>query len=177
MIEEWRPAKGFEGYYEASSFGSIRRKGCEHALKGYINNGRRMVCLSVNGKSKTYKLHRIIAKTFIPNPDNKPEVNHINGDPLNNCIWNLEWATRSENQLHAYAHGLAGYSTARRKKISERQRDRMKPVIRSDGKIFESIGAAARSVGCNSGSISSVLHGLRPSAKGFSFAFLDEKGA
>ncbi len=177
MIEEWRPVKGFEDLYEVSTFGSVRRVGSNHALKGGMANGRRTIDLWRNGSRKNYKVHRLVAETFIPNPDDKPEVNHINGDPLNNCVWNLEWATRSENQLHAYAHGLAGYSTARRKKISERQRDRMKPVVRSDGKIFESISAAARSVGCNSGSISCILHGIRPSAKGFSFAFLDEKGA
>lgn len=56
---------------------------------------------SINGKQKTVQVHRWIAETFIPNPDNKPEINHIDGNPLNNNVSNLEWVTHQENMLHA----------------------------------------------------------------------------
>lgn len=167
MKEKWKPAKGFEDYYEVSTFGSVRRKGCEHALKCFVSNGRRIVDLWCNGQRKMYRVHRLVAETFIPNPENKPEVNHINGDPMNNCVWNLEWATRSENQLHAYAHGLASCTKAKRRKLSDAQRKT--PVRRSDGKIFKSVTEAAKAIGCNSSSVSSVVNGKRKHVKGYRF--------
>lgn len=60
-----------------------------------------------NRKKKRYKIHRLVAITFIPNIDNKPEVNHIDGNKENNCISNLEWTTSSENMQHAFKMGLA----------------------------------------------------------------------
>ena len=73
-------------------------------LKKYISSyGYERVC--INGKC--WLVHRIMAMVFIPNPDNKPEVNHIDGNKLNNCASNLEWCTKSENITHAIKTGLA----------------------------------------------------------------------
>jgi hypothetical protein len=66
----------------------------------------RGVNLIINGKEKMFYLHRIIAETFIPNIENKPEVNHIDGDKGNNSVENLEWNTGSENQIHAFKNNL-----------------------------------------------------------------------
>lgn len=66
------------------------------------NKGYQIVVLTINGKQVTKRLHRIIAEHFIPNPDNKPQVNHIDKNKQNNDISNLEWVTASENMLHAY---------------------------------------------------------------------------
>ena len=66
----------------------------------------RGVNLIIDGKEKMFYVHRLIAETFIPNPDNKLEVNHIDGKKGNNCVSNLEWATQSENQFHAFKNGL-----------------------------------------------------------------------
>ncbi len=68
--------------------------------------------------SKIYRAHRIIAETFIPNPENKPEVNHIDGNKSNNDISNLEWVTPSENNQHAYDTGLAKLSAETKAKLS-----------------------------------------------------------
>jgi len=74
------------------------------------NNGYVRVELWTDGKGKKHLLHRLLAQAFIPNPDNKPQVNHIDGVKDNNDLRNLEWVTQSENQLHAYATGLqVGY--------------------------------------------------------------------
>lgn len=70
------------------------------------HNGYMRVELWQNSKGKKYLLHRLLADAFIPNPHDKPCVNHIDGDKANNCLSNLEWVTRSENQLHAYSTGL-----------------------------------------------------------------------
>lgn len=72
------------------------------------SNGTQYKCVSYceNGKSRTVTVHRLVAEAFIPNPDGKPEVNHIDGNRSNNNVSNLEWCTRQENCIHAYANGL-----------------------------------------------------------------------
>ena len=105
---KWKDVKGFEDYYEISSEGSLRRKATGRILKpkrdkdGYLE-----YCLCVNNK-RTYKRgHRLVAIAFIPNLEDKPEVNHKDNIKHNNCIDNLEWVTDSENNRHYYAefHG------------------------------------------------------------------------
>lgn len=76
-------------------------------MKPIINEkGYYRVDLSKERKSKRFRIHRLIAKTFIPNPNNFPEVNHINGNKKDNCINNLEWCTRKHNMKEAYKLGL-----------------------------------------------------------------------
>lgn len=71
------------------------------------NNGYLIVNIKIpNKKSKTFLVHRLIAETFIPNPENKPCVNHKDGNKLNNCVDNLEWVTYTENEIHAYKNDL-----------------------------------------------------------------------
>jgi hypothetical protein len=73
-----------------------------------------------NYKTKTIKIHRLIAETFISNPLNKTDVNHIDGNKLNNSVINLEWCTRSENCKHAFKNGLSKISDKHKKLLSER---------------------------------------------------------
>lgn len=89
----------YEVYPDGRVWNITRRRFIAQAVgsSGY------MVC-TLNSKSKN--VHRIIAQCFVPNPDNKPEVNHIDGDKLNNHKDNLEWVTRSENSIHACRTGL-----------------------------------------------------------------------
>lgn len=70
------------------------------------NNGYLRVELWDAGAGRKYSVHRLVALAFIPNPERKPQVNHIDGDKANNAVENLEWATQSENQIHAYRTGL-----------------------------------------------------------------------
>ena len=105
-MEEWRDIEGYEGYYQVSSEGrvfSIRSD--KHLSLREEKNGYISVELNLSGNNKRLKMHRLVAKAFIPNPELKKTVNHINSNRSNNNLNNLEWATQSENILHAFKYG------------------------------------------------------------------------
>lgn len=110
MEEIWKPIKGFESYYEVSDLGNIRRNG--NMLKQMYNKqtGYFSVTLSVDGKTTRKYTHRLVAMAFIPNPENKPQVNHKDCNKTNNVVINLEWATNKENNTHAWANGINYHS-------------------------------------------------------------------
>lgn len=97
MEKIWKNIKGTKGYYFISNFGEVKRVRYNKTIfmKPYMN-----VYLYVKIFSKHYAIHRLVAEMFIPNPDKKPEVNHKDGNKLNNHIDNLEWVTRKENMQH-----------------------------------------------------------------------------
>lgn len=107
----WKTIPAFGGRYEASEHGEIRHSLNKNIRKARLNKfGYLQMNFSRNdgtGKSDTVLIHRLIALTFIPNPDNLPEVNHIDGNKQNNNVDNLEWCDKSENQLHAHRLGLS----------------------------------------------------------------------
>lgn len=99
------------GLFEVNDIGEVYRiKDGKKELAVQVKTGRngryRVVSAMIDGKQKNFYVHRLIAEAFIPNPDNKPEVNHIDGNPANNRVENLGWVTRSENASHAYRTGL-----------------------------------------------------------------------
>lgn len=99
------PVPDHEGFLATKDGKIIEKRGKE--LKGHIDNsGYKEVILSENGANKQFLVHRLIAKTYIPNPHFLPFVNHIDGNKLNNAVDNLEWCTRSQNAIHSYRTGL-----------------------------------------------------------------------
>ena len=99
------------GLFEVNDIGEVYRisdgkKELAVQAKTGRNGRYRVVSAMIDGKQKNFYVHRLIAEAFIPNPDDKPEVNHIDGNPANNRVENLEWVTRSENASHAYRTGL-----------------------------------------------------------------------
>lgn len=108
--EEWATIFGYEGVYEISSIGRIRRLAGKHCSNGRIIKlntirGYKYIILCKNNIRKSYKVHRLVALAFIPNPKNKFTVNHKDCDKSNNNVNNLEWATQTENIRHSWKLG------------------------------------------------------------------------
>lgn len=103
QCEIWIPISGYEDLYSVSNYARIKSN--KIIMKTSLSGRYEGVTLS-NGKEKFFNVHRLVAKAFIPNPLNKPFVNHINGDRKDNRVKNLEWVTESENTIHAFKTGL-----------------------------------------------------------------------
>ena len=134
--------KKYPNYYATEDGKIFSEKTKKYLKPSYDKQGYARIGIYVgNYKTKTIKVHRLIAETFIENPFNKKDVNHIDGDKSNNCISNLEWCTRSENIKHAFRNGL--------KKISKKQIDGVKNrfskklVDIQSGKKYPSLKAAS----------------------------------
>ena len=132
------------------------RRGSWHPLRVYHNNYGYQ---RVSAGPSTQLVHRMVAETWIPNPNHRKEVNHINGDKTDNRVENLEWVTHSENMRHAFRSGL--------KKIT--------PVrIVETGEVFESILECARQIGGSTGHISECLAGKRSTHLGYHFEHVED---
>lgn len=160
--EIWENVKGYEGLYLVSSFGRVLSaprngtKPCWHLLSPHYVGEYIQYELSKNDKIKAYKAHRMVADAFLLNPENKREVNHIDGDKHNNKLGNLEWATTSENQLHAVYVLGKGLKAVRQ--------------ISKDGKlikVWRSIKEASEKLGIQAPDISKARSGHRKSAGGY----------
>lgn len=104
MEEEWKYIEGYEGLYKISSFGNVFSCRIGRLLKIHLcpkGNGYFQANLSKKGKVKTLSVSRLVAKHFVENPENKPEVNHKDLNSRNNRMENLEWTTHAENVAHA----------------------------------------------------------------------------
>lgn len=185
-MEEWKPVVRYEGLYEVSNLGNVRA--VEKLRRGRSRSGREFVYIRKAGplkkilKSIGYEqvglgkrgvmrcelVHRLVAEAFLPNPLNKPQVNHKNGVKHDNRLENLEWATSSENGLHAYR--VLGVVPQQLGKFGEHH-STSKAVIQKtlDGKTVKRWGAAMDAVrtGFDSSSITRCCQGKYKSHKGY----------
>ena len=158
MTEEvWRDVKGYEGLYQVSNMGRVKslKWNKERFLKpGMDKDGYLLVTLCAGGKPKTLKVHRLVCEAFHENPDNKPQVNHINEDKADNRVCNLEWCTCKQNINHG----------SRNERVS-------KPVgqYSLDGKLIKlwpSTIEVQRQAGFSQGNISQAANGKYKQAYG-----------
>lgn len=188
-IEVWKDVKGFEGYYQISNYGRLKSfKVNKHGQILKLTNKKgdylTFVLCGKSKENKSTRIHRLVAETFLANPNNLPEVNHIDGNKQNNNVKNLEWVTRKENRLHSmtvlHPHQNDGM-------IYYNQHIRPKPIIQMDLKgntisEFESAEMASKQTGVCARNILQVANKtpfnkkglLRKSAGGYKWAFKSE---
>lgn len=127
--EIFKDIKGYEGLYQVSNLGNIKSLHCnkEKIMKPTIrskNYQYYFVGLLKDGKRKYFAIHRLVAMMFIPNPNNYEQVDHLDGNKLNNNVENLEWVTSKENTNRAWGKGLAKYTDERKQKLSKIAKER-----------------------------------------------------
>jgi hypothetical protein len=182
MKEVWKDVVGFEGIYIVSNFGHVKslhkrkvKNKSKILSKSSKNKGYVIHSLCSNGETKYMTLHRIVAIAFIPNPENKPQINHIDGDKLNNRADNLEWCTSAENNKHAYKTGLSKVNRTGVGKFGKLHHNSV-PIVQLDmfgNKIgeFDALMDAERATGISYKFISMVCLGKRNSARGFKWKY------
>lgn len=165
MKEIWKAIKGYEGKYQISNLGRVKSLDYRHTRKEKImtprNNGHGYLHIGIynNNKRHCYYVHRLVAQTFIENPDNLPQVNHKDLNRQNNKVSNLEWCSIEYNNTYAEKH----------RKIAK------KVGCYKDGKLIK-VYDAIRDVkkdGFHHSNISSVLKGKSKSAYGYQWKYID----
>lgn len=157
--------KGYEGLYAITSCGKIWSYRRKKFLKSYIAGaGYEYVSLIKDNKKKNYRVHRLVAEAYIPNPDNLPEVNHKDEVKTHNWVNNLEWCDKKYN---------VNYGTRNEKLRMAKSR---KIYCKELDKVFESQKVAAKELGLDQGNISRVCRGIHSHTGGYHFEFvIDEE--
>lgn len=174
----WKAIKGTNGMIEVNEDGIVRSllSGTPRVLKTQRDTkGYHRIRVTINREKMSFKLHREVAKAFVVNPNNLPQVNHINGNKDDNRTTNLEWVSNVENAHHAIENGLWDSVLKGARKENEK---RMKAVIgyyhganSCYSKYFESVSEAEKFVG--SRHIVDVIKGKRSHAKGWNFRYAE----
>jgi NUMOD4 motif/HNH endonuclease len=170
--ELWKPVEGYEALYKVSSNGRIRslprlvkcrggklRRSFPRILKPVKNcYGYMVVTLNKNGAGAQFRVHRLVAKAFVPNPENKPQINHKDTNKQNNQCSNLEWVTQSENAIHALESGISTRGDRNgRCKIPTREMPKIKERIRNG----ETQRSLAKEYGVSTVIIGKIWRGTR----------------
>ena len=189
--EVWKDVVSYEGLYQVSNLGRIKSlnfngTGKEKIMRPRTGNRYYMIALWKNGIRKDYLLHRIVAETFIPNPENKPFINHKDENCFNNSINNLMWCTHKENMnnpqtllkiVEARKGKTQSKETIEKIKLANTNGKCSKPVLAlKNGEIcvfFHSTSEAGRNGYCI-GNISSCCNGIRKTHKGYQWQYVDD---
>lgn len=156
MIHILKEINGFEKYVIDENGNVFNKKDINKSICQWVDNvGYKQVVLYLNNKRKYMRIHRLVALAYIPNPDNLPQVNHIDGNKLNNNIGNLEWSTNKDNTQHGYDNGLY-YSKKRSHPILVYDKT-TKDLLYS----FKSIRSLSETLNLNRKTVSSILNGTK----------------
>ena len=170
-MEEWREISENENYL-ISNTGKVRRKNFLTDKPLRDNNGYLVTDLYKDGKRKTVRVHRLVAKEFIPNPSDKPVINHKDGDKYNNNVSNLEWVTSKENSRHAWENGLMKPSYGMKGKSNPNGGRKGKPIqIIETGEVFQTLKECEEAIGGNNRHINDCLKGRQKTHRGYSFRY------
>lgn len=191
-LEEWRDIEGYDRLYKISSYGRVLSTRRFRTLGGFMKysipqNGYKQTCLCKDGTPKTFMIHRLVAKAFLENPDNLPEVNHKDEDKTNNCVWNLEFCTRKYNNsygtkiqrsVRSHDYKRSAIKSALHHDYAEVGKKLSKKVIQLDEngnivKVWDSIRSINSVYKNSSGNISMVCNGKKEKAYGYFWKFAE----
>ena len=185
MVEIWKDivvekngiVYDFTGLYQVSNMGRVKslnynKTGEEKILKTRLNkNGYLMIGLNKDKKQQQFYIHRLVAYTFIPNPNKLPQINHKNEIKTDNFVDNLEWCTEQYNsQYSSYKQKGKTFTEERKQKISEAHKKKVLCI--ETGHIFDSLKEAQTWLG--KGNIKSCCRGIRKSAGGYHWQYVDD---
>jgi len=179
-MKNFKYIKNYEGLYSVNEYGDIYSHKSKIILKvSYTFDGYKKLLLYKNGVRKTFRINRLVAEAFIPNLENKPQVNHKDGNKNNNHVSNLEWVTNQENVIHAYKNGLAKMTESTKNKISKNNaKARSKKVacidITTNKVIKEYLSATdgAKDVKGTVQNITKICRTGKGTCKGFKWAYI-----
>lgn len=175
MDEIWREVSNNPNY-RVSNSGRIMRVDTQHEkVPRRDTNGYYTTDLYHNGRAQKVRVHRVVAQEFIPNPDNKSDINHKDGNKNNNSVDNLEWVTKSENMLHAYRTGLvkphATYGMRGHKNPNGGRKGIGVRIVETDEE-FSSIKECADSFNGSDRAICECLRGRQHTHRGYHFEYI-----
>ena len=171
-MEVWKKSSRNPNYLVANT-GRIRRDGSckDHSMrnsKGYL-----VTDLYSGGNRETVRVSRLVAEEFIPNPDNKPEVNHKDGNKHNNDVSNLEWVTKKENVRHAWDTGLVKPSYGMLGKTNPNAGRNGRPFrIIETGEVFRTLHECEKAISGNNRHINDCLQGRQKMHRGYHFEYI-----
>lgn len=159
--------------YLVSDSGEVKRKSANTNKAFRESKGYMAVDMYQDGERKTKRVHRLVAEAFVPNPNNKPEVNHKDGNRYNNSASNLEWVTKKENCEHAWASGLVKPSYGMTGKRNPNAGRKSKPIrIVETGEIYSKLEECAEAINGDNRHINDCLRGRQRTHRGYHFEYV-----